>query len=231
MNVLGSGCGAIVVKSRTTDQSEVDITVIAYTLAKPYIGKRATAENRARGLAEIYARHGASVKLASVVSGYGAGCIVVIRAYADFGSAAKAFTGISNDPAHADFWREREADPAAEIVIERDIYRTAYGDLRWDTHPMSHVRQYEMTRDKLSEALRLLPKVEKIVSQADVNVVALLPVTGENLSSMSISYQFQSIDHWGETLDTVGTSEAFQAIVAEAAAFGTLRSAFSMVPL
>lgn len=207
------------------------MTVIAYTLARPHIGKRSTAENRARDLAEIYARHGASVKLASVVSGYNAGCIAVIRAYADFRSAAKAFAGVSNDPAHADFWREREADPAADIVIERDIFRTAYGDLRWDTHPVSHVRQYEMTRDKLSQALTLFPRVEELVSKADVNLVGLLPVTGENLSSMSISYQFHSFDHWGETLDSVGTSDEFQVLVAEAASFGTLRSAFSMIPL
>jgi len=207
------------------------MTAIAYTLARPHHGKRPTAEDRARNLAGIYARHGASVKVASVVSGPNTGCIAVVRAYADFRSAAKAFQGISNDPAHADFWREREANPAADIVIARDIYRTAYGDMRWDTHPVSHVRQYEITRDNVPEALKLFPKIEKIMAKADVNLVGLLPVTGDNLSSMSISYQFHSFDHWGEGLDTVGTSDEFQALVAEAAAFGTLRSAFSMMPL
>ena len=84
---------------------------------------------------------------------------------------------------------------------------------------------------KVAEALKLLPEAEKIMSEADVNVVGALPVTGENLSSMTLSYQFRSIDHWGEALDTVGTSDAFQALVAKAAAFGTLRSAFTMIPL
>ena len=69
------------------------------------------------------------------------------------------------------------------------------------------------------------------MSKADVNFVGALPVTGENLSSMTLSYQFRSMEHWGEVLDTVGTSDDFQAIVAKAAEFGTLRSAFGMIPL
>jgi hypothetical protein len=79
--------------------------------------------------------------------------------------------------------------------------------------------------------MKLLPEVSKLLSKADVNVVALLPITGENLSSMTLSYQFRSIDHWAEALDTVGTSNDFQALVAKAAKFGTVRSGFTMMPL
>lgn len=207
------------------------MTVIAYTVARPHHGKRSMAENRARQLGEIYSNHGAQLKIANVVSGPNTGCIALLRGYADFRTAAKAFQAINNDPAHAEFWREREANPAADIVTGRDIIRTVYGEGQWDTHPMSHIRQYEMTRDKLAEALKLLPEVANLLSKAGVNVVGLLPITGENLSSMTISYQFQSIDHWAETLDTVGTSDEFQALVAKAAGFGTLRSAFMMIPL
>jgi len=39
------------------------------------------------------------------------------------------------------------------------------------------------------------------------------------------------IDHWAEGLDSVGTSDEFQAIVTKAAKFGTLRSSFAMTPL
>ena len=41
----------------------------------------------------------------------------------------------------------------------------------------------------------------------------------------------KSIDHWAEALDTVGTSDEFQALVAKASEFGMLSSAFMMVPL
>ena len=69
------------------------------------------------------------------------------------------------------------------------------------------------------------------MAKEDVNVVALTPVTGENLSAMAVSYQFRSVDHFGEAVDAVGTSEAFQALVAQANKLGTLSSAFMMVPL
>ena len=207
------------------------MAVIAYTLARPHPGKREMAENRARQLGEIYSRHGASVKVGSIVSGANAGCLMLLRAYADFRTAVKALQAVNNDPAHVEFWKEREANPAAEIITARDIFRTIYGETQWTSHPVSHLRRYEITQDKVAEALKLFPELEKLMSGADVNVLGALPVTGENLSSMTVSYQFRSIEHWGEALDTVGTSDAFQALVAKAAKLGTLRSAFTMIPV
>jgi hypothetical protein len=207
------------------------MAVIALTLAQPHLGKRLMAENRARQLGGIYARHGASVKVSGIVTGPNTGCIALLREYTDFRTAVKLFSAVSNDPSHVEFWKEREANPAAEILVARDILRTIHGENRWDTHPVSHIRKYDLTRDKVSDVLQLLPKVDKIMSKADVNAVAGLPVAGDNLSSMTLSYQFRSLDHWGEALDTVGTSDEFQALVAEAAALGTLRSAFTMGPI
>ena len=207
------------------------MTVIANTVARPHTGKAMMAQNRARQLAGIYARHGATVRVASVMSGPNTGCIVISRAYPDFRTAAKAFNAVSNDPAHLEFWREREANPGADPVIGRDIARTVHGELRWSTHPFSHLRVYEMSRDKLPDALKLLSEAAKVVAKADANVVGLVPVTGENLSTLVVSYQFRSIDHWAEGLDTVGMSEAFQAIVTKAAKLGALRSSFAMSPI
>ncbi len=207
------------------------MAVIAYTLARPQLGKRPTAENRTRQLGGIYARHGAAVKIANVASGPNTGCIAILRGYADFRTASTAFQAINNDPAHVEFWREREANPAADVVVARDIVRSIFGEGQWDTHPVSLIRQYDITRDKIPEALKILPKVSKLMAKEDVNVVALTPVTGENLSAMAVSYQFRSVDHFGEAVDAVGTSEAFQALVAQANKLGTLSSAFMMVPL
>ena len=47
----------------------------------------------------------------------------------------------------------------------------------------------------MAGALELLPEVKTVVSKADVNMVMALPVAGENLSSMILSYQFRSVDH------------------------------------
>lgn len=84
---------------------------------------------------------------------------------------------------------------------------------------------------KLADALQLFPEVANLVSKADANVVGLVPVTGENLSTMAVSYQFRSVEHWAEGLDTVGMSDEFQAIVTKAAKFGALRSSFAMTSL
>ena len=207
------------------------MTVIAITLVKPHMGKRQETESRARQLAGVYARHGASVKVTSIVSGPNAGCIGIIRGYADFRTASTALQAIGNDPAHVEFWRQREANPSADIVIGRDIVRSVYGEGRWDTHPVSLLRQYDLARDKIADALKILADGAKLVAKADANVVGLVPFTGDNMSSLTASYQFRSLDHMGEVLDTVGTSDAFQAIVAKAGKLGTLRSAFMMVPL
>jgi hypothetical protein len=207
------------------------MTVIAITLAMPHIGKRQAAEDRARQLGAIYSRHGASVKVANVVSGLNAGCIAVIRGYEDFRTASKALEAISSDPEHIEFWREREVNPSADIVIARDIVRSIFGEGKWETHPVSLIRQYDLARNKVEDAIKILAEGAKIVSEADVNIVGLIPVTSENMSSLSASYQFRSVEHLGEALDTVSTNEEFQALVAKAAELGTLRSAFMMVPL
>lgn len=207
------------------------MTILAYTLAMPHAGKRQLLEERARQLGAIYAGHGAKVKITNIVSGPNTGCVALLRSYADFSAASKAFLAIGNDPAHAEFWRERDANPAGDLVVGRNIGRVVYGEQQWDTHPVSLVRQYDLTRDRLAEALEILPEVTKLASEADTNIVGLVPVTGDNLSAMAVSYQFRSIEHFGEGADTVGSSEAFRAIVVKAAAIGTLRSAFLMVPL
>lgn len=207
------------------------MTVIAITLVMPHTGKRQTTEDRARQLGAIYARHGASVKVANVVSGPNAGGIAVLRGYADFRSGAKALAAVGSDPEYIEFWREREANPSADIVIARDIVRRIYGEGKWESHPVSFIRQYDLARNKVEDAIKILDEGAKIVAEADVNVIGLLPVSSDNMSSLSASYQFRSVEHFGEALDTVGTSAEFQVLVAKAAELGTLRSAFMMVPL
>lgn len=207
------------------------MTIIAATVGMPHPGKRPLAESRFRQVAGVLARHGASVKLATTTSGPRTGSIILLRSYPDFRAAAAAFKAVNNDPAYAEFQQERESNPAADMLVTRDILRAVYGEGRWDTHPVSLLRRYDVTRDKLEGALGILPEVSEIVSEADVNVTALVPVTGENLSSMIVAYQFRSLEHWGEALDSVGSSDGFQAIVSKASQFGTLRSASTSIPL
>lgn len=207
------------------------MSVIAYTIVRPRDGKRAVVEDRSRRAGAIYAKHGSEVKVSRIVAGPLTECITVQRKYANFSAAAKAFSAIGSDADFAQLQSERQADPAGDFLVGREIIRTVYGDTSWDTHPISHLRVYEVSRDKLAGALALFPEVEKLVSASGVNVVGLVPITGENMSTLTIAYQAKSIEHWGEVLDTIGTSEEFQALIARAADFGTIRRSGVMVPL
>ena len=67
------------------------MTIVVATIASPRSGKRATVESRARRLGGILARHGASVKLATVTTGPRTGAVAVLRQYDNFRAAAAAF--------------------------------------------------------------------------------------------------------------------------------------------
>ena len=207
------------------------MSVIAYTIIKPRDGKRSILVDRVRRLGSIFSRLGADVRISRVIAGPFAECIAVQRRYPDFKASVRTFKELDGDSEFAQLQEERNTDPAGDFVAIREIIRTVHGDTKWETHPVSHLRMYEISRDKLADALALFPEVEELAAPADVNVVGLVPMTGENMSSLTVAYQFKSVDHWAEQLDTIGTSEAFQAILARAAQFGTVRAATAMIPL
>jgi len=207
------------------------MSVIAVTIVRPRDGKRAVVVDRVRRLGTIFSRLGAEVRLSSVIAGPLADCIAIQRRYPDFTTSVGTFKALGDDAEFTQWQEARDADPAGDLVVVRDIIRTVYGDTKWDTHPVSHLRIYEMSRDKLADALAMFPEVEQMTAPADVNVVGLVPIAGENMSSLTVAYQFKSVDHWAEQLDSLGTSEAFQALLARAAKLGSIRQSGVMVPV
>jgi len=207
------------------------MTVIAHTIIRPHRGHSAEAADRVKRVSSIYARLGAAVKPSRVIAGPFSDCLILIRSYPDFRTGAKILAALSEDSEFAEFVKERDSNPVADVASGRNISRTVYGDNKWETHPITHLRTYDISRDKLAGALELFPEVQKIVGAADVNIVGMVPITGENMSSLSVAYQAKSMDHWGEVLDTVGTSDEFQALIARAAEFGTLRVSGVMAPI
>lgn len=207
------------------------MSVIAHTIMKPFAGKRNAAAAQVRQVAGIYARHGAAVKPVSFVAGPYANCLGLLRAYPDFQTAARTFGTVNADPAYQDFNHEREANPLGEIVSGRNISRRIFGEGKWPTHPVTMMRSYELMRDKVPAAVEMLGEVDALVSKGDVNVVGLSPITGDDLSTMMVAYQFRSMEHLGEALDTIGTSDEMRDIIARACEIGTLRTAGVMVPL
>ena len=207
------------------------MSVIAYTIVKPHLGRRLLVEDRVRRAGAIYAKHGAEVKLSRVIAGPYTHCLAAQREYESFSAASKALGALASDDEFAQLQSEREADPAADMLVGREIIRVVHGSSAWDTHPVSHLRVYEVNKNHLADAIALLPEVEQMVAPSGVNVIGLVPVTGDNMSTMTVAYQLRSVDHWGEVMDTVGTSTEFQSIIARAAEHGTLRMSSAMVPL
>ncbi len=206
------------------------MSVIAYSIIRPHLGKRSIVEERVRKAGGIYERLGAKARVSKIVAGPFADCIVFQRKYSSFTEAGRAFVALATDDEAKQLQELRETDPAGDFVIGRDINRTIYGDVAWETHPISHLRIYEIGRDKLADALAMFPEVEKMTAPAGVNVVGLTPVTGDNMGSLTVTYQFKSVEHWAEQLDGMGTSEEFQAVVARAGQLGTLRMSGVMMP-
>lgn len=207
------------------------MSVITVTIVRPREGKRGLIEDRVRRVGSIFARLGAEVRLSRIIAGPFTECIAIQRKYPDFTTATGTFKALGGDAEFAQWQEERDANPAGDPLVVRDIIRTVHGDTKWATHPVSHLRIYEISRDKLADAVAMFPEVEQMMAPVDVNVVGLVPITGENMSSLTVAYQFKSLDHWAEQLDGLGTSEAFQALLARAAKLGTIRQSGVMVPL
>lgn len=207
------------------------MSVIAITIVRPREGKRGLLVDRVQRAGNIFSRLGAEVRLSRIIAGPFTDCFAIQRRYPDFTKATGTFKALADDAEFAQWQEERDANPAGDPVVSRDIIRTVHGDTKWSTHPVSHLRIYEMSRDKLADALAMFPEVEQMTAPVGVNVVGLVPITGENMSSLTIAYQFKSVDHWGEQLDGLGTSEAFQALLARASKLGTIRQSGVMVPL
>ena len=92
-------------------------------------------------------------------------------------------------------------------------------------------RVFEVNQNHRADALALLQEVEQMLAPSVVNLIGLVPVTGDNMITMTVSYQLRSIGHWGEVMDTVGTSTEFPSIIARVAEYGMLRMSSALVPL
>ena len=105
------------------------------------------------------------------------------------------------------------------------MLRKVYGELD-DSYKFTLFRLYNMKRNKLSEALEMIPQVAKMGEKMNVNVTAWVPVTGENMSSVMVGYGSKTFKEVGQSFDSIGMSDEFQKIVSKAADLGHLESAW-----
>ncbi len=205
------------------------MAVVASTVLKPLSGKRSLAEEHMKNLASVLGKYGANAKTTNFVAGEYTGCIGLIRSYPDFKTASSGLGKLANDPEYIALRNSRETDPAGEILVSRNVGRIVFGEAKWSNYPVSMVRKYKISRTDVPDALSILESVKKITDKEEVNLRAILPVLSEDMTRMLVSYQYKTLDHFGEALDGSGSSEEMQDLIRKANKFSSLQSSSLMV--
>jgi len=201
------------------------MTVISKRVFRPMGGKAGLAHERIKRLAGVITRAGARVRVASVIWGDGARDIHIYASFANMEAAGKAAAAMNADPDFAAQRNESEADPAS-YSEGPEMWRTVFGEPQ-PTFPVILQREYTIDRRRLASAVALLPEVQAL--RSDRPVIGVVPVLSGDMARIMIGYYAKSLADLGESIDSVGMSEAFQAIMLRAAEFGSLTKARAIV--
>jgi hypothetical protein len=196
------------------------MSLVSVRTVTPFAGKSALAAERARTLADIYTRHGGKARVASVIAGDLAGQIALYVGFDDGKSMGEVFEKYQADPAYAKLREEHGLNPAGS-VSGPEVYRFVYGQAE-PGYPISLHREYTMSRDKVADALALMPELDALGQAHDIKVAAAVPVFSSDMARFIANYRYRSPAHLGAAIDGVGMSAEFQALVNRAAALGSL---------
>lgn len=197
-------------------------------ISTPYAGKGEIAKGRMRSAAGIISRNGAlGVATTMVMGGHGAGTMHLYGYFESMTHAMQVSANMMNDPSWAQLNAEREMSPSADVVGP-DLARLIAGSPE-PTNQAMMVREYVMPRENQAAAAAMVPDVQKLTSAQGVNTTMWAPIIGADLTRVAVVYSAADMIALGKGVDEVGMSEAFQAMVTEAAKLGTLDRSFGMV--
>ena len=197
----------------------------------PYAGKTELAKARMRTAAEIISRSGASdVWMASVLGGYGAGTLHLYGWFESMTQVMEVSGNVHSDPAWQALMAEREANPAADIAGP-SVWRRLFGEGGDENDDAVMQRLYVMPRSNFGAAIALLPEVQELLKGHNVHVSAWAPVIADDMTRMDVVYSAPDPVTLGKSIDEVGTSDAFQAILTKASELGTLDRASGLVTM
>jgi len=199
------------------------MNVVSIRELTPTIGKEKLGEIRFRRASDILAKHGATTRLWRVIVGQGVGDLVLMSMYETFLKGATAFSSFSGDAEMATLIDERNASPAGELRGP-DIYRMAYGEPTSPPRPILVQRMYHMPRKNLAQALELAPEMDALTKSLDVSMGVGVPMLASDHEMMGVVYRFNSLEHWGSSVDTMSQNPDFAALVEKANNLGALKS-------
>ena len=205
------------------------MAIISRRIAKPFPGKSEVVLSRVTKFRDLVIKAGANARAAKFIGGSLNGSIQLTTIYENMTEATKSFEAYSKDPEMVSLMKEREDNPAATLVGP-EIYAGVFGSPSPD-HNVLMLREYEMDRKSMPEAIELLSKVDKIVQKEDSKMLALRPIIADKMDTLFIVYYYSSIASMGDIIDRVGMSEEFQKLVNEASEHGTLTASNVLVSI
>lgn len=199
------------------------MTVVSVREVTPHIGKEKLVEGRMRRLEAIIAKHGAHTRMYKTVVGQGVGDYLLFSMYESFSSATKSFQSFSADADMTALMEERSSSPSADIKGP-DVYRMAYGKPSNPPKSLLVQRMYHISRKNQGSAIELAPELDELMKGRDVNVGFAVPIATADHEMLTVVYGFNSMDHYGEVLDSMVEDKKFVALVEKANTFGSIKS-------
>jgi hypothetical protein len=195
--------------------------VMSRRVSMPHPGKTALVVERAKTVSSVIERAGGNAMVAKIIYGDKSGAIGLFGVFEDFAAACAASEAMALDPKFQTLTASRESSPAGDMSGP-DVLSIIYGEIPLSS-PVAMIRTYHMDRNNRGHALEILEKIDSLVGD-DVRLAANAPLIGPNMDAMNVVYGFNSMSHMGQSVQEVGFSPEFQALVNEANTLGKLTS-------
>ena len=205
------------------------MTVIATNTVRPHLGKAKLQLNNMLEVTKAFGDMGINARVSRVVFGQNAGCLVFSTFASNFTEAMTNTQKVFSSEMWAKVQMRLDDNPASDIVMPLNLVRVAAGEMK-PTHRVINYRWYLMKKNKTPMVMDMFEEVKEMCEKVDVNPTLLVPVTGENMSSVVIAYGATSLEASGKAFDQMGMTEEFQALVSKAAEVGELYSGWMTVP-
>jgi hypothetical protein len=199
------------------------MTVVSVRELTPYLGKEKLVEGRLKRAETIFSKHGAQTRMYKTVVGQGVGDYILMSMYESFSKATKSFQSFSVDPDMTALMDERSASPSADMKGP-NVYRMAYGVPSNPPRPVMAQRMYHMPRKNLASALELAPELDELMTSQDVSIGVAVPIATDDHEMMVVVYRFNSMEHYGESLDAMVDNKEMMTIIEKANTFGSIKS-------
>ena len=204
------------------------MSYVAIREVTPAAGKEAVLQERMLRLSSIMERHGAKSSVFKVVAGDGAGRFDLMNWYDTVEAGATAFEAFGADEDFQKVMHLRAVDPVGEVVGPW-IGRMIFGNAPKGSKPVVVHRDYHTPRSAVQKALELAPELQNLMESLGVEVGVGMPIMKDDHEMLRIVYRFDSMVHWGQSVDKMVTDERFLGIVNAAHEAATLKSSRMLV--